>query len=123
MRLIVRILINAIALIAVAYLVRGVEVTGYLGAVVGAIVLGVVNAFLRPVLIVLTLPLEILTLGLFTFVINALLFWFVGHLGIGLIVHGFRAALIGSIALSIVSWLLSLLLVPARTAADASSGR
>ncbi len=114
MGLIVRILVNAVALIAVAYLVPGVAVTGFAGALVGAIVLGIVNAILRPILIVLSLPLEIVTLGLFTFVINALLFWFVGHLGLGLIVRGFGAALVGSIALAIVSWVLALVIPPAR---------
>jgi len=114
MRFLVRLIINALALGAVAYFVPGVRVTGVEGAIVGALVLGVVNAVLRPILILLALPLEIVTLGLFTFVINALLFWFVGHLGLGLVVSGFGAAFVGSIALTIVSWLLSLVFAPAR---------
>jgi putative membrane protein len=109
MGLLLRILLNAIALIAVAFLVPGIAVTGFVGALVAAVVLGVVNAVLKPILIILSLPLEIITLGLFTFVINALLFWFVGQLGLGLSVHGFWAALIGSIILSIVSLILSAL--------------
>jgi putative membrane protein len=108
MGLIVRIIVNAIALIAVAYLVPGVNVTSIGGAIVAAIVLGIVNAVLRPILILLSLPIQILTLGLFTFIINAALFYLVASLHIGLVVHGFVAALIGSIVLSIVSWLLSL---------------
>lgn len=103
----IRLLINAAALFAVAYLVPGVAVTGPLGAIVAAFVLGIVNAIIRPILIVLSLPLEIITLGLFTFVINALLFWFVGHLGIGLVVTGWWPALLGSIILAIVSFILS----------------
>lgn len=109
MRLLVRIVVNALALLAVAYLVPGVAVTGFWGAVVAAIVLGVVNAVIRPILLLLSLPLTIVTLGLFAFVINALLFWFVGHLNIGLVVSGFGAALVGSIVLAIVSWVLSAL--------------
>ncbi|MBC5799199.1 MAG: phage holin family protein [Candidatus Eremiobacteraeota bacterium] len=113
MRFLVRLIINALALGAVAYFVPGVRITGIEGAIVGALVLGVVNAILRPILILLALPLEIITLGLFTFVINALLFWVVGHLGLGLIVSGFGSALVGSIVLAIVSWLLSLVFAPA----------
>lgn len=112
MLFLVRLLINAAALFAVAYLVPGVHVTGWVGALVAALVLGIVNAILRPILIILSLPLEILTLGLFTFVINALLFWFVGHLGIGLVVDGFWPALFGSIVLWIVSWVLSAIFTP-----------
>jgi len=114
MRLLVRLVINALALGAVAYFVPGVRVTGIEGAIVGALVLGIVNAILRPILMVLALPVEIITLGLATFVVNALLFWFVGHLGLGLVVSGFGAAFVGSIALTIVSWLLSLVFAPAR---------
>jgi putative membrane protein len=84
-----------------------VSVTGLGGAIVAALVLGIVNAVLRPILFLLTLPLQILTLGLFTFVINGLLFWFVGHLGIGLVVDGFWAAFWGAIVLGIVSFVLS----------------
>jgi putative membrane protein len=110
MGLLLRIVINAAALLAVAYLLKpGIEVSGPWGALVAAIVLGVVNAVLKPILIILSLPLEIITLGLFTFVINALLFWFVGQLGLGLTVHGFWPAFIGSIVLSIVSLILSAL--------------
>ena len=108
--LILRLLINAVALLAVAHIVRGVEVTSFGGAIVVALVLGIVNAVLRPLLILLSLPLEILTLGLFTFVINAALFLLVAHLNIGLSVTGFWAAFLGAIVLSIVSFGLSLAL-------------
>lgn len=110
MHFVIRLVVNAVALIVVAYFLPGVSVTGFFGALVAALVLGVVNAILRPILFLLTLPLQLLTLGLFTFVINGLLFWFVGHLGIGLIVSGFWAAFWGAIVLSVVSYLLSALL-------------
>jgi len=101
------------ALFVVAYFVPGVHVSSILGAFIAAIILGIANAIVKPVLIILTLPVEILTLGLFTFVINAFLFWIVGHLGIGLSVNGWWAALWGSIILWIVSWILSAVLAPA----------
>lgn len=108
MALLIRLVVNAIALIVVAYVVPGIHVSGLGSALVAAIVLGVVNAVLRPILFVLSLPLELLTLGLFTLVINALLFWLVGALHVGLTVDGFWPAFWGAIVMSIVSWLLSL---------------
>lgn len=115
MQLIIRWLLNAAALLIVAYFMHPyVAVTSVTGAIVAALVLGIVNAIIRPILIILTLPIEILTLGLFTFVINAVLFWFVGHLGIGLIVNGFIGAFIGAIVLSIVSFVLSRLVSSSR---------
>jgi putative membrane protein len=104
---IIRLIVNAIALMICAYLIPGVSVTGIFGAVVAALVLGVVNAILRPVLFVLTLPLQLVTLGLFTLVINGVLFWWVGHWGIGLVVDGFWPAFFGAIVLGIVSFVLS----------------
>ncbi|HEY1727189.1 MAG TPA: phage holin family protein [Candidatus Baltobacteraceae bacterium] len=112
MYLILRLIINAAALFVVAHFVSGVAVTDLKGLFIAAIVLGIVNAIVKPILIILSLPIEILTLGLFTFVINAVLFWFVGSLHIGLIVHGWWAALWGSIILWIVSWILSAVLAP-----------
>lgn len=114
MYLLLRLIINMAALFVVAYFVPGVHVSSILGAFIAAIILGIANAIVKPILIVLTLPIEILTLGLFTFVINAVLFWVVGHLGIGLSVHGWWAALWGSIILWIVSWILSAVLAPVR---------
>jgi putative membrane protein len=114
MHLLLRLIINMAALFVVAYFVPGVHVSGVFGAFIAAVILGVANTIIKPILIVLSLPLEILTLGLFTFIINAVLFWIVGHLGIGLQVHGFWAALWGSIILWLVSWFLSAILVPRR---------
>ena len=114
MYFLIRLIINAAALFVVAYFVPGVQVTGIIGAIVAALILGIANAIIKPILILITLPIEILTLGLFTFIINAVLFWVVGHLGIGLIVNGFWAALWGSIILWLVSWFLSAILAPRR---------
>ena len=114
MHLLLRLIINMIALFVVAYFVPGVQVSGVFGAFIAAVILGIANAIIKPILIVLSLPLEILTLGLFTFIINAVLFWIVGHLGLGLVVHGFWPALWGSIILWLVSWFLSAILVPRR---------
>ena len=107
MRILLVWLVNALALIAVAYLLPSITVSSFTSALIAALVLGLVNAIIRPVLVVLTLPVTIVTLGLFIFVINALLFWFVGSILDGFHVKGFGGALIGSILFSIVSWLLS----------------
>jgi putative membrane protein len=107
MGFVIRLIINALALLAVAYLIPGVHVSGIGAALVAALILGIVNAVLKPILIILSLPLEILTLGLFTLVINAALFYLVAKLGIGLSVHNFGAAFIGALVLSIVSFVLS----------------
>ncbi len=109
MGFLIRLIVNAIALIAVAYVVPGVHVSGIVGALIAALILGIVNAILRPILIIISLPLEIVTLGLFTFVINALLFWLVGAIHVGLYVDGFWPAFWGAIVMTIVSWVLSLL--------------
>jgi putative membrane protein len=110
MHFLIRVVINAVALIIVAYFMPGVHVTGIEGALVAALVLGIVNAILRPILIILTLPIQIITLGLFTLVINGALFYWVGHWNIGLTVDGFWPAFWGAIVLSIVSFVLSSLL-------------
>lgn len=107
MHFLIRLIVNAAALLLVAYYLPGVSVTGVIGALIAAFVLGVVNAILRPILVLLTLPIQLLTLGLFTLVINGVLFYWVGHMGIGLVVDGFGPAFWGAIVLGIVSWLLS----------------
>ena len=114
MKLLLVWLINAIALMAVAYLLPGIAVAGFLTALVAALVLGLVNAVIRPVLILLTLPVTLLTLGLFIFVINGLMFWFVGSFISGFTVAGFWPGVSGAIGYSIVSWLLAALLLPDR---------
>jgi putative membrane protein len=111
MRLLLAWLINTVSLIGVAYLVPGIGVSSFVTALVAALVLGLVNTIIRPILILLTLPATILTLGLFIFVINGLLFWFVGSFIQGFTVQGFWAGVVGAILYSIVSWLLSALLL------------
>jgi putative membrane protein len=105
--LLVRWVLSALALLAVAYLYPGVHVDSFLAAAVAALVLGLVNAVIRPVLVVLTLPVTIVTLGLFLFVINAALFWFVAQLVKGFAVEGFLAALVGSILYSLITLAVS----------------
>ena len=107
MHFLIRLIVNAIALMIVAYFLPGVAVTGFVGALVAAFVLGIINAILRPILIILTLPIQIVTLGLFTLIINGVLFYWVGHLGLGLVVSGFWPAFWGAIVLGIVSFVLS----------------
>jgi len=115
LRLLIVWLINAIALMAVAYLMPSISVSSFGAALAAALVLGLVNAFVRPVLVLLTLPVTILTLGLFIFVLNGLLFWMVGSWLEGFAVAGFWSAVFGAILFSLVSWVLSaLVLSPTR---------
>jgi putative membrane protein len=100
-----------VALIAVAYLMPSISVSSFGAALVAALVLGLVNAVLRPVLVLLTLPVTVLTLGLFIFVINGLLFWMVGTWIQGFVVGGFWAGVFGAILFSLVSWALSALVL------------
>src|ERR1043165_9657369 len=111
LRLLVVWLINAVALLAVSYLMPSVQVASFGGALVAALVLGLVNAFIRPILVVLTLPVTLLTLGLFLFVLNGLLFLGVANLAEGFYVAGFWPAVFGAILFSLVSWLLSALVL------------
>ena len=111
MRLLVVWLINALALMAVAYLMPSIQVSSFGAALVAALVLGLVNAVVRPILVLLTLPVTILTLGLFIFVLNGLLFWMVGSWLQGFEVAGFWPAVFGALLFSLVSWLLSALVL------------
>ena len=112
--LLLRWVLNAGALLLVAYLYPGVQVQDFLAALVAALVLGLVNAIVRPLLVILTLPVTLLTLGLFLFVINAFLFWLVAELVKGFTVSGFGGALIGSILYSLITLVTSWLLFPRR---------
>ena len=106
MRLLIKWLLSALALLAVAYVYSGVQITTYTSALLAAAVIGFLNMFMRPVLVVLTLPVTIVTLGLFLFVINALLFWAASGLLSGFHVDGFVAALIGSLLYSILGLII-----------------
>ena len=105
---ILRWLLNIVAILLTAALLAGFEVTIW-GAIVGSIVLGVINAVIRPLLIILTLPLNILTLGLFTFVINGFMLWITSATVKGFDIHGFGWAILTAIVLSLMSLLISLL--------------
>ena len=101
MKIIVRWLLLAAALLLVAHLYPGVQVTSFGSAMIAAFVLGLFNTLLRPLLVLLTLPVTILTLGLFLFIINALMLYFAASVLQGLHVNGFAAALIGSLIYSL----------------------
>jgi len=90
-----------------AYLFSGIHISGFGSALIAALVLGILNAFFRPILLILTLPINVLSLGLFTFVINAVLLLMTSGVIGGLVVDGFGSALFGSLIISLVSLLLS----------------
>jgi putative membrane protein len=102
-RFLLHLVLTAAALLLVAYLVDGVDVSGFGAAVIGALALGLINAIVRPVMILLTLPLTIVTLGLFLFVVNALMLWLVAALVPGIQIGGFGAALLGSLLLTVLN--------------------
>ncbi|MDO8623833.1 MAG: phage holin family protein [bacterium] len=104
MKLFLHWLISAVAIIIAAYLVPGAYVT-LPGALIAAVVLGILNLFLRPILLVLTLPITILTLGLFSLVINALLVWLAGSMVPGFVISGFWSAFFFSIVLTLINWI------------------
>ncbi len=110
MKLILHWFSSAAALLAVAHLYSGVTVTNLGGALVAAAVLGVLNLVVRPVLVALTLPVTVVTLGLFLFVINALMFWAAARLVPGLRVSGFEAALVGSLLYAVLHLLIDFVL-------------
>jgi putative membrane protein len=114
MRLLIVWLINAVALFALPYVFPWVTVDSFWSAVIAALVLGLINALIRPLLIVLTLPVTVVTLGLFIFVINGLLFWWVGSFVDGFRVGGFWSGFFGAIVYSLISWLLAALVLPRR---------
>jgi len=105
--LLIKWIVNAVAVVITAYLLPGVRLSGFFAALVTALVLGLVNVFIRPLLLLLTLPLNILTLGLLTFVINALLILLTSALVPGFEVRGFWWALLFSLVLSIINYALN----------------
>jgi putative membrane protein len=111
MKLLLVWLLNALALLAVAYFVPGIHVAGFAAALVAALVIGLLNMLIRPILVLLTLPITILTLGLFILVINGLLFYAVGHWLQGFEVKTLLAGIVGALLYSIFTWLLSALLI------------
>lgn len=104
----VRWILNVIVIIVTAYLIEGFDVT-ILGAIVGSILLGLVNATIRPVILLVTLPLNILTLGLFTLVVNGLMLWLVSSVIKGFTVEGFGAAFLAALLITVISSVISFL--------------
>lgn len=105
--LLVRWLILTVAILVAAYVIEGIQVSSFLSALFAAAVLGILNAFFRPILIILTLPINILSMGLFTFVINALLLMMASGVISDFHVQGFWSAILGSLIISLVNWFLS----------------
>ncbi|OGA04374.1 MAG: hypothetical protein A2W68_19220 [Betaproteobacteria bacterium RIFCSPLOWO2_02_64_14] len=114
MKLLVVWIINAVALLALPYVFDSIRIDGFYTALIAALILGLINAVIRPILVLLTLPLTLITLGLFIFVINGLLFWFVASFVKGFHVAGFWPAVFGAIVYSLISWAATALLFPAR---------
>ena len=110
MRLLLLWILNAVALLAVTWLLDPlIQVTGFGSALAAALVLGFINTLVRPVLVILTLPLTVLTLGIFYLVLNGFLFWLASALLPGFEVAGFGAALVGAILYGVIAWALSAL--------------
>ncbi|BAS28741.1 hypothetical protein LIP_2912 [Limnochorda pilosa] len=97
-------LIHAVALIITASLLRGIDVSSFWAALLAAALLGLANVSVRPLLLLLTLPLNLATLGIFTFVVNGIVLWMVSWVAAGFVVHGFWAGVWGALVLSLVSW-------------------
>jgi putative membrane protein len=114
MRILLVWLLNALALLAVAYLLPSIQVAGFGSALIAALVLGLINSLVRPVLALLTLPITVITLGLFYLVLNGLLFWLAGSILPGFHVGGFLAAVMGAILYGLIAWGLSLLIPDTR---------
>lgn len=110
MKILIRWLLLAGALLLVAHLYSGVMVTSFTSALIAALVLGLLNTLLRPILVLLTLPVTVISMGLFLFVINALMFWAAAYLLNGFVVTDFTAALIGSLIYSLCGMLIDVLM-------------
>ena len=114
MRFLARLVLNGVAIIIAAWLLPGIHITGPFPALVAGVILGFVNAIVRPVLFLLTLPFTLITLGLFIFVLNAICFGLTAWLVPGFSVDGFWWALLGALLVSIVSWILNGVFVGSR---------
>lgn len=110
MGFLLRVAVNALAIVLAASILPGIEVDGIVPALAAAVLLGLVNAFVRPVLLILTLPITLVTLGLFLFVLNGLCFWLVASVVKGFHVAGFGSAMLGALAVSAASWIVTALI-------------
>lgn len=108
--ILIRWLINAAGLILISYIITGIEVDGIAPALIAAAVLGIINAVIRPILLILTLPINILTLGLFTFILNGAMLALTAQVVRGFTVSGFWSAVLGALLLSIISSTMSFLI-------------
>ena len=106
MKILGKLVINALALTVVAYLIPGFEFTGYMALVVAAVVLGVINTFIKPILQIIALPISIITFGIAAFLINVSLLMFASYIVPGFEIESFFVAVISSLALTFVSWFL-----------------
>ena len=114
MRFLARLLLNGVAIVLAAYVLPGLHLDGPVPALLAGVILGFVNAIVRPVLFLLTLPLTLITLGLFIFILNAICFALTAALVPGFSVDGFGSALLGALLVSVVSWFLNGILVGAK---------
>lgn len=105
MYLILRWLLSALAILGAAYLINGFEVSSFYTALIVALIMGFLNALVRPILLLLTFPLTVLTLGFFIFVINGILLWFASTFIRGFEIHGFISAFLGAVLISFFSWI------------------
>jgi putative membrane protein len=105
--ILIRWLTTTAAIVATSYLLDGIQVSGFFPAIFAAAMLGILNAFFRPIALLLTLPINILSLGLFTFIINALMLKMASGVIPGFGVYGFWTAIFGSLLISVISWLLN----------------
>ncbi|MBU1396046.1 MAG: phage holin family protein [Gammaproteobacteria bacterium] len=117
MRLLLLWILNAVALLAVTWLLPSIQVSGFGAALAAALVLGFINTLVRPVLAILTLPITVLTLGIFYLVLNGFLFWLASVLLSGFHVEGFGSAVFGAILYGVIAWALSAL-IPNQTGMD-----
>jgi putative membrane protein len=111
MRFLARLVLNGLAIVIAAYLIPGLEVSSIVAALLAGGILGIVNALVRPVLLILTLPLTLITLGFFIFIVNAICLALTAALVPGFSISGFWAAVFGALLVSIVSWILNGLFV------------
>ncbi|PZR56736.1 MAG: hypothetical protein DLM50_07860 [Candidatus Meridianibacter frigidus] len=107
MHLLIRLIINAIVFYLIARYLPGFHIVSFTAAIVAAVIFGLVNAIIRPIVLLITLPINIITIGLFTIIVNALMFWLTAWISPGFKIDGFRYALEGAIIMMIVSFILS----------------
>jgi putative membrane protein len=112
MRLLIGWAVNALCLLAIPYILPGVQISGFTAALIAALVIGLLNIVIKPVLFVLTLPISLVTLGLFTFVLNGLMFWLAAKFLDGFAVTNFGWAMAGALAYTLISWAVSAVFMP-----------